>query len=92
VLALLASLDVPIVHYSVQWWNGLHQGASVLRAGFHFTVHGSMLWTLLLSFVAMTTVFAWMVRRRFQIAVRDAATGDAELDEALRERRAEGVR
>ncbi len=92
VLALLASLDVPIVHFSVQWWNGLHQGATVLDAGFHFHVHGSMLWTLLLSFVAMSCVFAWMVRRRYQIAARDAAEEDAVLAAALLERRAEGVR
>jgi len=91
VLALLASLDVPIVHFSVQWWNGLHQGASVLDAGFHFKVHGSMLWTLLLSFVAMTAVFAWLVMRRYQIAVRDEAVEDLELQAALAERRAEGV-
>jgi heme exporter protein C len=92
VLALLAALDVPIVHYSVQWWNGLHQGASVFRSGFHVTVHGSMLFTLILSFVAFTAVFVWMLRRRYQIAVREAASEDAALDEALRERRAEGVR
>ena len=82
VLALLACLDVPIVHFSVQWWNGLHQGATVLDSGFHFHVHGSMLWTLLLSFVAFSCVFAWMVRRRYQLAVRDAAVEDAELAEA----------
>jgi heme exporter protein C len=92
VLALLAALDVPIVHYSVQWWNGLHQGASVLDTGFHFKVHGSMLATLFLSLVAFTFVFAWMVLRRYQIAVRDARASDAALDEAIWERRAEGVR
>jgi heme exporter protein C len=92
VLALLACLDVPIVHFSVQWWNGLHQGATVLDSGFHFHVHGSMLWTLLLSFVAFSCVFAWMVRRRYQLAVRDAAVEDTQLAEALLERRAEGVR
>jgi heme exporter protein C len=92
VLALLAALDVPIVHFSVQWWNGLHQGASVLNAGFHFKVHGSMLWTMLLSFVAFSLVFAWMVTRRFQLAVRDAASDDEALTAALVERRAEGVR
>jgi heme exporter protein C len=91
VLALLASLDVPIVHFSVQWWNGLHQGASVLRAGFHFTVHGSMLWTMLLSFVAFTCVFAWMVRRRYELALRDADVEDTELRAALEERRKESV-
>jgi len=92
VLALLACLDVPIVHFSVQWWNGLHQGATVLDAGFHFHVHGLMLLTMGLSFIAFTCVFAWMVRRRFQLAVREARDEDAELAEALLERRAEGVR
>jgi heme exporter protein C len=91
VLALIAALDVPIVHYSVQWWNGLHQGATVLDTGFHFKVHGSMLAALMVSFVAMTTVFAWMVLRRYQIAVRDEAREDAQLDLALAARRAEGA-
>ena len=92
VLALLAALDVPIVHYSVQWWNGLHQTQSVLVGGFHFKIHGSMLWTLLLSFVAMSVVFAWMVRRRYALAVRESAVEDAALQLAVVERRAEGVR
>ncbi len=90
VLALLSSLDVPIVHFSVQWWNGLHQGATVFNAGFNFKIHGSMLFALLLSFVAMTCVFAWMVRKRYLIAVRDALREDRELDDAIVERRAEG--
>ncbi|HUD69085.1 MAG TPA: cytochrome c biogenesis protein CcsA, partial [Acidimicrobiales bacterium] len=92
VLALLAGLDVPIVHYSVQWWNGLHQTDSVLVGGFHFKIHGSMLWTLLLSFVAMTVVFVWMVRRRYEIAITESAIADAALQDAVLERRKEGVR
>jgi len=92
VLALLAALDVPIVHYSVQWWNGLHQTDSVLVGGFHFKIHGSMLWTLLLSFVAMSFVFVWMVRRRYELAMRESAVADAALDGAVLERRAEALR
>jgi len=91
VLCLLSSLDVPIVHYSVQWWNTLHP-QSLISADFHVTVQGSMVWTLLLSFVAMTCAFGWMVRRRYQVAVRQSATEDAALAEALLERRREGVR
>jgi heme exporter protein C len=91
VLALLSSLDVPIVHFSVQWWNGLHQGATILNAGLQFKIHGSMLYTLLLSFVAMTCVFIWMVRRRYELAVREAADEDRELNELLAERRKESV-
>jgi heme exporter protein C len=90
VLALLSFLDVPIVHFSVEWWNGLHQQDSVLNGP--LKIHGSMLYTLLLSFVAMTLVFAWMVRKRYEIAVKDAANEQVELELALTERRAEGVR
>jgi len=92
VLALLAALDVPLVHFSVQWWNGLHQKGSVLVAGLHFKVHGSMLWTMGLSFVALTLVFAWMVRRRYQLAAREARREDVALAAAVVARRAEGVR
>ena len=92
VLALLSSLDVPIVHYSVQWWNGLHQQDSVLVHGLHFTVYGSMLVTLLLSFVAMTLVFTWMVRgplRRSPCARPRPPTSPSR--PRILERRAEGV-
>lgn len=32
ILALVGAVNLPIVHYSVEWWNTLHQGASVFRA------------------------------------------------------------
>jgi len=51
-----------------------------------------MLWTLLLSFVAMTFVFVWMVRRRYELAVAESALADAALEGAVLERLAEGVR
>ncbi|HET7369498.1 MAG TPA: heme ABC transporter permease [Gammaproteobacteria bacterium] len=33
ILALVGVINVPIIHYSVQWWNTLHQGPTVVRAG-----------------------------------------------------------
>ena len=33
VLAIVGSVNVPIVKYSVDWWNSLHQGSSVLKFG-----------------------------------------------------------
>ena len=92
VLALLSFLDVPIVHFSVQWWNGLHQQDSVLnRAHSRSTARCSA--TLLLSFVAMTLVFVWMVQQRYEIAVkRRSARSSSSSSAALAERRAEGVR
>jgi heme exporter protein C len=32
ILALVGLVNLPIVHFSVEWWNSLHQGASVFRA------------------------------------------------------------
>jgi heme exporter protein C len=33
VLAIVGVVNVPIIHFSVVWWNSLHQGSSLLRAG-----------------------------------------------------------
>ncbi len=46
VLALVGSVMVPIIHYSVDWWNSLHQGPSVFREGGP-SIHPDMLWPLL---------------------------------------------
>ena len=45
----------------------LHQGATVLNPGLTLKIHGSMAWTLLLGFVALTLVFAWMLLVRYRV-------------------------
>ncbi|HEY5097326.1 MAG TPA: cytochrome c biogenesis protein CcsA [Acidimicrobiales bacterium] len=89
-VALFAAVDIPIVHFSVLWWRTLHQGATVLNANLSPTIHGSMAWTLLLGFVALTLVFVWMLLVRYRIGVLEDWLGTGELDVALRERQAEG--
>jgi heme exporter protein C len=91
VAALIAFVDVPIVHFSVVWWQTLHQGATVLNANLSPAVHGSMAWTLLLGFVAMTLLFAWMVAVRYRIEVLTDELEGEELEISLAERRAEGT-
>ena len=91
VAALVAFVDVPIVHFSVIWWQTLHQGATVLNANLSPTIHGSMAWTLLLGFVAITLLFVWMVMVRYRIEVLRDRTGHADLEVSLAERRAEGT-
>ena len=62
-LALVGVVNLPIVHYSVVWWNTLHQSASVsLMGGSH--ISGSMLWPLLtLAFATHVYFFASVLAR-----------------------------
>ncbi len=55
ILCLVGAIDLPIIKFSVDWWNTLHQPASVLRMDGP-TIHPSMLWPLL---VMATAVFAF---------------------------------
>jgi heme exporter protein C len=91
IAALVAAVDVPIVHFSVIWWQTLHQGATVLNPNLSPKIHGLMAWTLLLSFVAFTLAFAWMVVVRCRIDAVEESAVDLDLAEALEARRAEGA-
>ncbi|MCP4385143.1 MAG: heme ABC transporter permease [Hyphomicrobiales bacterium] len=57
ILTLVGTVNIPIIKFSVDWWNTLHQPASVLRLDGP-TIHPSMLWPLLIMAVAMTLLFA----------------------------------
>jgi heme exporter protein C len=92
VVALVAAVDVPIVHFSVDWWHTLHQQATVLNPDFSPTIHGAMAWTLLLGFVAFTLAFVWMLVVRYRVEVLAEHLEENELDVALRERWSEGPR
>jgi heme exporter protein C len=89
--AVIAGVDVPIVHFSVDWWRTLHQGATVLNPDLSPTIHGIMAWTLLLGFVAFTLLFVWMLLVRYRIQVLSERWEGAELELALQERWAEGT-
>jgi heme exporter protein C len=91
VAALLVAVDVPIVHFSVDWWQTLHQTGTVLDPGFHLHVHGSMAWTLLLGFIAFSLIFVWLLGVRYRIEVLQDMVGDQELEVSLVERWSEGT-
>ncbi len=69
VLALVGFINVPIIKFSVDWWNTLHQPASVIRAGGP-AIHESMLIPLLLMALAFKAYYVWVVliRMRAEIA------------------------
>src|SRR2546425_5837126 len=56
VLTLVGAVNLPIIKFSVDWWNTLHQPASVLRLGGP-TIAPSMLWPLVVMAFAFTFLF-----------------------------------
>lgn len=87
IAALIAAADIPIVHFSVEWWRTLHQGPTLNLTT--ATIHGSQLATLLFSFVAFGLVFAWLLTHRFRLERLETQFETEALDIALEERRAE---
>ena len=76
VLALVGVINIPIIHYSVEWWNTLHQGATVTKFASP-SMPVEMLLPLLVSAAGFMTYFAAVVlkRARCDILVAEAASG-----------------
>src|SRR5246127_2474273 len=72
VLAVVGVVNVPIIHFSVMWWNSLHQAPSVLQLA-KPRMPPSMLIPLLIMFVGFTVMFAalLLVRLRGEILSRE---------------------
>ena len=71
IVALVGSINIIIVKYSVEWWNSLHQPASVLKASGP-SIAPSMLWPLLVMGLAYTFLFLalHLMSMRSEIAAR----------------------
>jgi heme exporter protein C len=71
-LAVVGVVNVPIIHYSVLWWNSLHQAPSVMKLG-KPDMPAAMLLPLLLMLLGFTLLFAYLllVRLRGEILRRE---------------------
>ena len=56
VFTLVGAINIPIIKFSVEWWNTLHQGASVFRLG-GSAIHPSILLPLMSMLAAFTLLF-----------------------------------
>ena len=83
IVTLVGAVNIPIVKFSVDWWQTLHQGSSVLVAGGPRMVP-EVLWTLLTVSLAFTVLFfslhivairTEILRRRAETLSRQAAQG-----------------
>ncbi len=70
ILALVGAVDLPIIKFSVQWWNTLHQPDSITLTGAP-TMSLSMLWPLLVCTLGFSFGFAAIVTARLRAAVME---------------------
>jgi heme exporter protein C len=92
IAALVAFIDVPIVHRSVVWWRTLHQDGTVFNDDLEVKLDGTMAWTLLLAVVAWTLVYGYLLVRRYDLATVEERLEERSLDAAIAARREEGAR
>jgi heme exporter protein C len=73
ILALVGAVNVPIIYFSVKWWNTLHQGASVSLTKAPAMAQ-TMLWGMLLMVLCfwMYTIAVSLMRVRTLILEREA--------------------
>jgi heme exporter protein C len=70
ILAIVGVVNIPIIHFSVEWWNTLHQGATVTKLGAP-SIDISMLIPLLLMAVAFKLYYALVLLMRARCEVLD---------------------
>lgn len=84
ILALVGVVNLPIIKFSVNWWNTLHQPASITLTGAP-TMAPSMLWPLLLAALGGMFGFAALVIGRTRAAVMERRIRGLALAQARRE-------
>ncbi len=87
VAGLLVVVDLPLIHWSVNWWRTLHQDATISTPD--AKIDGLMLFTLFLGMVVGLVVLAWLLIHRFRVAWLEEEADQGGLDLAIAERRAE---
>ncbi len=68
VLALVGAVNVPIIHFSVEWWSSLHQGPTLIRKGGP-AIDAAMLYPLLAMILGFTLMFGALLLRRVRTEV-----------------------
>lgn len=75
ILTIVGVVNIPIIHYSVYWWNTLHQGATIGKLA-KPSIELDMLWPLLVMVAAFTLFYGVMIlwRARWEVVYKEAHT------------------
>ncbi|GIX09945.1 heme ABC transporter permease [Elioraea sp.] len=90
ILALIGAVNLPIIKFSVEWWNTLHQPASVTRLDAP-AIHMDILWPLLIAGAGFLFAFASLVLLRMRTAILERRARALMLARAAAARAAEAV-
>jgi len=82
VLAVVGVVNVPIIHYSVLWWNSLHQAPSVMKLGTP-TIATAMLVPLLMMLAGFTLFFGAILMLRLRAEVLRRERGSSWIREVV---------
>jgi heme exporter protein C len=66
IFGLVGAVNLPVIHYSVLWWNTLHQGESISFVRGTSTIAGPMLWPLLGAALGFSLLFGGIVLMRMR--------------------------
>ena len=87
IAALIAFADVPVVHFSVTWWETLHQDATVFNPKLDVQFEGFwMPFTLVFAVFAFTLLYATLVTARLRLAEYEEGKEERELEQAIERR------
>jgi heme exporter protein C len=68
IIAIIGLINIPIIKFSVEWWNTLHQPASIKLTGTS-TIHSSMLMPLLLMFFVLLLYCALIFLMKYKTEI-----------------------
>ncbi|MFP5455812.1 MAG: heme ABC transporter permease CcmC [Alphaproteobacteria bacterium] len=70
IFGVVGAANIPVIHYSVEWWRTLHQGQSIGLSG--SKIDPSLLWPLPLTTLGFTLLFAAIVLMRMRALLAEA--------------------
>ncbi|MEJ7801360.1 MAG: cytochrome c biogenesis protein CcsA [Ilumatobacter sp.] len=91
IIGLLAVIEIPLVHFSVEMWRSLHQDASIADPTGDVKMDGLMLFSLFVGVIAFTLLYVWLLLHRSRALAMQDQLDDRGLDSALSARQAEGA-
>ncbi len=86
ILALVGVINIPIIHYSVEWWHTLHQGPTITKLDAP-SIHISMLVPLLIMALAFMFYYAAVVLLRARYEILENERNSAWVCELIEQRK-----